>query len=429
MFRQEAGEHTAQAGQFRSVSFCGPNQIRLKDSSMQFSVSVFRRLAGLLLIALMLTGAVSGFSANAAASNISLNRSLLVFGATTSGVSTDSQTFTIENAGAQAVTLSAEGTGSWMSYSHARCATRGVVTVSVDATGLAPGNYSGTISVSETDNDVFPEVVEVRLTVYDSNQLAAPFGSFDAPMNGSVVSGAIAVTGWAVDDIGIDSVQIYWDPIGNESQSRVYIGDAYMVEGARPDVAEMCQDYPQSYRAGWGYMLLTNALPDGGDGTYTLYAVARDLEGNSVTLGSRTITCDNANAVKPFGTIDTPAMGGVASGTSYYNFGWVLTPLPNMIPTDGSTINVYIDGVNVGHPVYNVYNQSIAAFFPGYANSDGASGYFVIDTTRYADGLHTIYWTARDDAGNTDGIGARFFLIQNGNTENSACNQGSGGAL
>jgi hypothetical protein len=84
-----------------------------------------------------------------------------------------------------------------------------------------------------------------------------------------------------------------------------------------------------------------------------------------------------------------------------------------MIPTDGSTINVFVDGVNTGHPTYNIYRKDIADLFPGYANSNGAIGYFYLDTTAYENGVHTIQWTAADDAGNTDGIGSRYFTIQN----------------
>jgi hypothetical protein len=91
----------------------------------------------------------------------------------------------------------------------------------------------------------------------------------------------------------------------------------------------------------------------------------------------------------------------------------VLTPLPNKVPEDGSTINVYVDGVNLGHPTYNIYREDVAVLFPGYANSNGAHAYFNFDTTAYTNGVHTIYWTATDDAGNTDGIGSRFFTIQN----------------
>jgi len=91
----------------------------------------------------------------------------------------------------------------------------------------------------------------------------------------------------------------------------------------------------------------------------------------------------------------------------------VLTPQPNTVPTDGSTITVYVDGVELGHPVYNRYRADIAALFPGYNNSGGAVGYFYFDTTGYENGVHTIAWSAADDAGNIDGIGSRYFAVRN----------------
>jgi len=92
--------------------------------------------------------------------------------------------------------------------------------------------------------------------------------------------------------------------------------------------------------------------------------------------------------------------GGSASGKNFVNWGWALTPRPNTIPIDGSTISVFVDGVNLGNPHYNIYRSDIATLFPGFANSDGAVGYFYIDTTTYKDGIHTIQWSARDDNGN-----------------------------
>ena len=80
---------------------------------------------------------------------------------------------------------------------------------------------------------------------------------------------------------------------------------------------------------------------------------AYDREGHGVLLGTRTMTCANASATLPFGTIDTPLQGGVASGRSYVNFGWALTPQPKTIPCDGSTIHVLVDGVDVGPADYN----------------------------------------------------------------------------
>lgn len=236
-----------------------------------------------------------------------------------------------------------------------------------------------------------------------------PFGSFDTPLDGSTVRSSIPVTGWALDDSGVEHVKVYRHSGG----SLVYLGDAAFIEGARPDVAAAYPDYPNNTSAGWGYMMLTNFLPGGGNGTYVIEAIATDAVGKTTSLGTRTITADNANAVKPFGAIDTPTQGGAASGSGFINWGWALTPQPNSIPTDGSTINVYVDGASIGNPTYNIYRQDIATFFPGYANSNGAVGYFYLDTTAYADGVHSIYWTAKDTGNNTDGIGSRYFSISN----------------
>jgi hypothetical protein len=238
------------------------------------------------------------------------------------------------------------------------------------------------------------------------------------------------VTGWALDDVEVSGVKISRPAAAGEVSSPpglVFIGDAVFIEGARPDVEQSFPASPLSYRAGWGYMLLSNFLPNGGNGPFTLVAVAADKEGHSVELGRKAITCNNANANKPFGAIDTPAQGGTASGAAYVNFGWALTPLPAMIPANGSTITVYIDGIGVGHPTYNQYRSDIATGFPGYLNSNGAVGYFYVDATKYADGLHTIAWAVADNAGRVDGIGSRFFSILNsgGSPEAAAARPGS----
>jgi hypothetical protein len=243
------------------------------------------------------------------------------------------------------------------------------------------------------------------------SETSPPFGQFATPENNANVASSIAVTGWALDDSGVDSVKIYRGETGN----LFYVGKAIFVDGARPDIADAYSQYPWASRAGWGYMLLTNFLPNGGNGTYKLHAIATDLAGKQTTLGTKTIYCDNINAVKPFGAIDTPIPGGIASGSSFQNVGWALTPQPNSLPTDGSTIGVYVDGVYKGHVTYNIYRADIATLFPGYANSNGAMGYFNLDTTPYANGLHSIFWVATDTGGNADGIGSRFFSISNSN--------------
>ncbi len=236
-----------------------------------------------------------------------------------------------------------------------------------------------------------------------------PFGSFDTPLEGAVVETSVPVTGWALDDSSVEKVEIYYQGSGG----LLYIGEATFVEGARTDIEGLYPDYPNASRAGWGYMMLTHFLPNQGNGTFTFHAIATDDSGNSVTLGTRTVTIDNANSVIPFGAIDTPTQGGTASGGRYAVYGWCLTPSPNSIAGDGSSIDVYVDEKKLGHPVYNQYRPDVAELFPGYPNSGGAGGTFYLDTTTYSNGVHTISWTAVDSGGNAAGFGSRHFIIDN----------------
>jgi len=342
---------------------------------------------------------------------ITLSRTKLYFGSNGQS-STGAQTILIGNNGSGMLNWSASGNATWLSFTPSSGTGDSILSVSVNPIGLAVATYSGTISITDPNASNSPQTITVSLHVYDQGKTSTPFGDFATPREGSSVYSSIPVTGWVLDDIGVTDVKIY--------NGDTYIGDAVFVEGARPDVEAAYPAYPNNYKAGWGYMLLTNFLPNGGNGTYTLIAKATDVEGNQVTLGSKTITVDNAHAVKPFGAIDTPTQGGAASGKNFINWGWALTPQPNHIPIDGSTIDVYIDGVNKGHPEYNIYRSDIATLFPGYANSNGAVGYYTLDTTQLKNGIRTISWNVTDSAGNTDGIGSRYFSVMNTETNGNS---------
>jgi hypothetical protein len=230
----------------------------------------------------------------------------------------------------------------------------------------------------------------------------------------SGLSGAIGITGWALDDVGIEGVRIFRDAVAGEAPGTlVFVGDAVRVAGARPDVASLYTNlFPYNEEAGWGYLLLSNMLPNQGNGTFTFSAFADDVEGRSVLLGRRTVSFDNANATLPFGTLDTPGQGETVSGM-ITNWGWALTPRPGSIAVDGSTIDVLIDGVIAGHPTYGLNRSDIAAAFPGYANTNSAVGYFTIDTRTLSNGVHTLSWTVRDSLGRAQGMGSRYFTVAN----------------
>lgn len=350
---------------------------------------------------------------------IVLSRHSLRFGAEKGGAFTSGQKIRIDNSGGSTLNWKASVTSgsSWLKVNPASGSGAGVINVSINPAGSETGTFSGTIKVSDANASNSPKEVSVLLKVVNGYEAYDPIGDFSTPGNGASVSSSVPVTGWVVDDIDVQSVKIY--------NGNFYIGDAVFVEGARPDIEQSFADYPKNYQAGWGYMLLTHFLPGGGNGTYTITAKATDAEGYTIVLGSKTIHVNNKDAIQPFGALDTPGQGSTASGSSYVNWGWALTPQPNYIRTDGSTIDVYIDGVKAGHPVYNIYREDIASLFPGYANTDGAIGYYHLDTTTYANGVHTIQWVVKDSAGNRDGVGSRYFTIQNNGARSNASSANS----
>jgi len=344
---------------------------------------------------------------------LNVDKTSLSFGSVENGVAPTAQEILITNSAGGTLNWSAVKNAAWLTLTPASGNGNGAVSVTVNQTGLNAGEYTDTITVSSSNGDNSPQTVSVLLKVIRSNQDAAPFGQFATPLDGTTARGSVGVTGWVLDDVETANVKIYRIVNGGDS----YIGDAVFVEGSRPDVENSYPGYPLNSRSGWGYMLLTNFLPDG---SLTLKAVATDVSGKSTTLGTKTITLDNAHADKPFGAIDTPAQGGEISGSNYRNDGWCLTPLPNTIPKDGSTINVYIDGTAEGKAVYNNYREDIATLFPGLNNSNGAWAYFFFNSNNYENGVHTIEWSVKDNAGNSEGVGSRYFSIKNINSRKSA---------
>lgn len=338
---------------------------------------------------------------------VSLHR--LNFGAASREGAIPSKSFIISNTGVGILNWTAHTDEDWISITPASGINSGAVTVTANGTAKAGGTYTGTITVSAPGAADSPQTISVTMVIYPTGSDNSPFGALEFPLQDSTVHNTVSFSGWALDDIGVKSVKIYL----LQENNRVFVGDAILVEGARPDIEAVYPSYPNNHRAGWTYLMLTRNLPNQGNGIFTFQAAAEDGAGHQTTLGTRTINCINGGSLLPFGAIDTPTPGGTIAGDCYRNHGWVLTPLPNTIPEDGTTISIYIDGEFVGHPLYNFYRPDVAALLPGYANSNNAHAYIDIDTTTYKNGVHTIYWLVRDSAGNTSRIGSREFTIMN----------------
>ena len=355
---------------------------------------------------------------------VSLSSSSLAFAAVaagggTLGAKTAGQPVALRQNGAGTVTWTATPSQPWISVSPSSGTGPATITIAVQSSaGMAsPGTLTGavTLAVSGASNTLPP--IEVKLSLLAPTDTAAPFGVIDTPLAGaSGLTGSIAVTGWALDDLGVTRVRILRDPVAGEASALIYIGDASLIEGARPDVAAANPGLPRNTRGGWGYLMLTNFLPNEGNGSFRLHAYADDVEGRTTLLGSRLIGVANASAVAPFGAIDTPGQGELISGV-VNNFGWVLGSGGRRadVPS-GGTVTVFVDGFAIGSPAGWSSRADLTALFPiaRYPGVTSALAVHTFDTRTLADGVHTIAWSVIDDEGNGAGIGSRYFTVANG---------------
>ena len=285
-------------------------------------------------------------------------------------------------------------------------------------TGNATLTYTVAANAASNQRVATLTIAAQTFTITQAGAAAAtlpPFGLVETPLdNATGVTGSIPVTGWALDDVKVTSVKVYRDPVAGEPAGTVFIGTATIVPGARPDIATAYPTTPFNTQAGWGYLLLTNVLPNRGTGTYRLHLYATDQEGNQKLLGSRTITCTNSTATTPFGAIDTPAQGEVVTSATFDNFGWVLSrPTPRADPPGGGTVRVVIDGAIAGTPGGWTGRSDLSLLFPVslYPGVDTALAVYTFSTAGLANGQHTIAWSVTDNMGGAAGVGSRYFTV------------------
>ncbi len=448
---------------------------------------------------------VYGTSAHMLAPRLFLDKSALRFTGirTLTGLSavTPAQTVTVTQVGSGTVPWTVDvrdSNGQAVNYvqvSPASGSGARTFAVSVVASDSLPREFTGlsadiglVIRLTAAGAENTPQYVNMTLALYREGTIATAraFGQVDTPVHytgaatdgdplpcaaaagtpdtsDDCVSGSIAVTGWALDDIGVSQVQIFRQCTATEAGASpspcqlvedhnvVFVGTASFISGARPDVEAAFPGYPNAHRAGWGFLVLTNVLPAigagtpaGGQGRFDFYLFAQDAEGGRTLLGRTTadstptrIYANNTAAAAPFGAIDNPAQGEIISGTCN-NFGWVLTPPSGVeaeMDINGGGMMVFVDGSPVGMPTYNLCrgtnaiggmappgvncNDDISTLFAsgGYRNllpGRGAIGLLTFNTATLSNGLHSIAWGVTDSRGRSSGIGSRFITVLNG---------------
>lgn len=384
---------------------------------------------------------------------VAVNRSLLRFGARRS---TAPGALTSVTPAQEVVVSFVGGTGTWTAtadqpwviVTNGTGSGAGAFQVSIDPAHVFPAGSPQSTVVRITSPQVSGDTqVGVSLDIDLSTNVpsSGPFGAFDSPAEGATnISGTVAVTGWALDDVAVNRVEIWRNCVGidftrgvcssptGQGMSHVRVGQATFLPGARPDVEAAMAFEAAAYRAGWGYLLLTNAFPhlgtgtaEGGQGQFVLSAYAYDNEGLVSLLGTKSITLNNDAATRPFGAIDTPDQGATIPGpaapynnaAAYPVFGWGMTQAGKCIDTTStSSYRVYVDGVartlTPGVNWFSGLNRSdLAAAYPGLCNSTNALAAYYLDVRTLSNGLHTIGWDVYDNGNNVAGIGSRFFNV------------------
>lgn len=252
-------------------------------------------------------------------------------------------------------------------------------TLTLDTTALADGEHTLTIQAMEASGA--HAALSTTFTV--ANWTAAANDpmkiAIDTPgANSAAFSGGAFFGGWAIDPLAaIAQVALTIDGI---AVSDVSYG------GSRPDVCAAHANAPGCPNVGWNAWVDTTYLSDG---THTVALTATTTAGQSATA-TATFQVANQTASNPIHlSIGQPnATANALSGQAALG-GWAVD--------DGAAIDrvtVSVDGVLWGSASYGGNRPDVCAVYSGRTGCPNVGWNFVLDTTRLADGAHTLAVTA-----------------------------------
>ena len=288
----------------------------------------------------------------------------------------------------------------------------------------ASGTVTGTIFVSLTGSLNALPPIAVTLTLMPASTNLGPFGTVDTPTdNRTGVTGAVPFTGWALDDVGVHACPICRAAFGAEiapldpncgGAAEIFVGYAVFIDGARPDVAAAFPTYPLSTRAGWGFMVLTNMLPNQGNGAYRIHDARPGSRGH--WFAARHADDDVRERERDAAVRHPRHAVARRDGVGHQLYQLRLGADAAAEDDSDRRIDDSRDDRRRRRRPRRLQprRSDIQALFPGLNNTNGAVGFRILDTTLMANGLHTISWAVTDNAGAIEGIGSRFFTVSNG---------------
>lgn len=209
-----------------------------------------------------------------------------------------------------------------------------------------------------------------------------PAVAIDSPTVGSVVSGTINVTGWALDTgagTPISSVQVLVDGVlaGNATYGT-----------PRPDVCTVYPGQPGCPNVGYSYALNTTVYTPG---SHVITVTATDSDNNPVS-GSLNVTV--TVVVPPSVMIDSLTPGEIVTGTVTVG-GWAIDSATT-VGTAISSVQILVDGNAVGLANYGVNRPDVCIVYPGRPGCPNVGFQYSLNTSTLAPGSHTVTAVATD---------------------------------
>jgi hypothetical protein len=234
---------------------------------------------------------------------------------------------------------------------------------------------------------------------------AQMLGAIDVPVDGATVSGYVQVIGFALDGSLLSNIDVFVD--GTDEANRVTAAGGANINLPRPDVLQFFPQYGGTagqnpgYQASFKASLFSN-------GSHTVYVRATDVNGCASFLTPRAIKVDNARNQPPFGIVSLPFPdSGVSANGVLKVAGWALDD------RKVDHVDVFVDGLIERQAVTGIYRADVAAEYPDNPQAIVSGFVLNIDSSRYANGVHTVTVKAVDDQGQQGLLGSRRVQIFN----------------
>src|SRR5579862_7270649 len=195
-------------------------------------------------------------------------------------------------------------------------------TYSWDTTKSTNGTHTLRAIATDTSNNSTTSSSVIVTVNNAAKDTTPPTVSMTAPANGATVSGTVAVSANASDNVAVANVQFQLD--------NVNVGTA---------------DTTSPYTYSWDTTKSTN-------GTHTLRAIATDTSNNSTTSASVSVTVNNAADTTP-PSVPT-GLAAVAASSSQINLNW--TASTDNVGVTG--YKVFRGGVQIGTSTTNAYSDT-----------------------------------------------------------------------